>query len=203
MKFDFKKFFKNIKFFILCIAVIVGCLLLSIFVDLKYNNLEEVELSDGNVTIGSLVLNEIMTSNKGVISSSDGKLYDYVEIYNGNDHEIDLKGYGLSDESSVKWVFPETIIKPKGYLIVYLGGVKSDELITNFKLRSSGGETLALFKPNGKVVDAVETVALESNTVMARDTEGKWVMMSKPTPGKANTIDGYNEFLNDIKIVMY
>ena len=200
MKFDFKKFFKNIKFFIFCGAIIVASLLLNIFVDIKYNTLEEVDLSDGDVNIGSLVLNEIMTSNKGVISSVDGKLYDYVEIYNGNDHEINLKDYGLSDESSVKWVFPETVIEPKGYLIVSLGGIRSDDLITSFKLKSAGGETLALFKPNGKVVDAVETVALDSNTVMARDTEGKWVIMSKPTPGQPNTVEGYNQFLKDIKI---
>ena len=200
MRFDTKKFFKNFKFFVFCIAIIVGCLLLSLFVDIKYNSLDEVELGDGDVDISSLVLNEIMTSNKGVISSEDGKLYDYVEIYNGNDHEINLKDYGLSDEPTVKWVFPETVIGPKEYKLVFLGGIRSEGLITNFKLKSSGGETIALFKPNGKVVDAIETVALESNTVMARNTDGKWAIMSTPTPGRANTNEGYNEFLKDIKI---
>ena len=84
--------------------------------------MEEEELSDGDIDVSSLVLNEVMTSNKGVISSENGKLYDYVEIYNGNDHEINLKDYGLSDEPTVKWVFPETVIGPKEYKLVLKGG---------------------------------------------------------------------------------
>ena len=200
MKFDTKNFFKNIKFFMVSILLIIVLLLASLLFGSNTKKLKEEELEDGNVTIGKLVLNEIMTSNKGVVSSSDGKLYDYVEIYNGNDHEINLKDYGLSDESSVKWVFPETVIPAKGYLVVYLGGIRDKGLITNFKLKSSGGEILTLFKPNGKVVDAVETPALESNTVMARNLDGKWVNQSKPTPGFANTNDGYEAFVKSLMI---
>ena len=200
MKFDTKNFLKNIKFFMISILLIIVLLLASLLFGSNTKKLKEEDLEDGNVTIGKLVLNEIMTSNKGVVSSSDGKLYDYVEIYNGNDHEINLKDYGLSDESSVKWVFPETVIPPKGYLVVYLGGIRDKGLITNFKLKSSGGEILTLFKPNGKVVDAVETPALESNTVMARNLDGKWVNQSKPTPGFANTNDGYEAFVKSLMI---
>ena len=52
-----------------------------------------------------------------------------------------------------------------------------------------------MFKPNGKVIDAVETVAIDSNMVMARNTDGKWVIQSKPTPGFSNTVEGHAEFL--------
>jgi hypothetical protein len=92
-----------------------------------------------------------MTSNKGVVTSPNGKLYDYVEIYNGNDKEVNLKDYGLSDEASVKWVFPDTVVPAKGYVLVFLGGIREKGLITNFKLKSSGGETLTFFKPNWRI----------------------------------------------------
>ena len=198
MKFDTKNFFKNIKFFMFSILLIVILLLASLLFGTSTKKLKEEDLGDGDVNIGKLVLNEIMTSNKGTITSPNGKLYDYVEIYNGNDHDINLKDYGLSDEASIKWVFPDTEVPAKGYIVVFLGGIREKGLITSFKLKSAGGEVLTLFKPNGKVVDAIETTALDSNTVMARNTEGKWVTQLKPTPGFANTNEGYNSFVNSL-----
>ena len=198
MKFDTKNFLKNIKFFMFSILLIIILLLASVLFGTNTKKLKEEDLGDGDVNINKLVLNEIMTSNKGVITSPNGKLYDYVEIYNGNEHEINLKDYGLSDEASVKWVFPETIIPAKGYVVVHLGGIMEKGLITSFKLKSSGGEILTLFKPNGKVVDAIETTALDSNTVMARNTDGKWVTQLKPTPGFANTNEGYDALVKSL-----
>ncbi len=200
MKFDTKGFFKNIKFFAISLLLIVILLLASLLFGPNTKKLKEEDLGDGDINIGKLVLNEILTSNKGVITSSNGNLYDYVEIFNGNDHDINLKDYGLSDESSVKWVFPETVIPAKGYVVVFLGGIREKGLIANFKLKSAGGEILTLFKPNGKVVDAVEVPALDSNTVMARNTDGKWVNQIKPTPGFANTNEGYEAFIKSLLI---
>ena len=199
MKFNIKKFKSNISFFIICIVAITLLSLLSFFVDKKANKLEKVELSDKDININKLVINELMTSNKGTITDGEGKLYDYIELYNGSEKDIDLKNYGLSDEAQVKWVFPDVTIKSKEYLLVYLSGNTRSGLYANFKLKSDGGETLGLFKPNGKVIDAVETVALESNTVMARNEEGTWVI-SSPTPGHSNNISGHDEFIKVLTI---
>ena len=95
MKFDTKNFLKNIKFFMFSILLIIILLLASVLFGTNTKKLKEEDLGDGDVNINKLVLNEIMTSNKGVITSPNGKLYDYVEIYNGNEHEINLKDYGL------------------------------------------------------------------------------------------------------------
>ena len=199
MKFNIKKFKNNIMFFMICILLVVVLSLLSFFAQKSANTLDKKDLSDKDININKLVINEVMSSNKGVICDSDGKLYDYVEIYNGNDHEINLKNYGLSDENTkVKWVFPETIIGSKSYLIIFLSGTTSNDH-ANFKLKSGGGEVLALLKPNGKVVDAVNTVALEGNNVMARDENGLWVIMDKPTPGYANNESGHKEFISSLE----
>ena len=198
MNFNIKKFKNNILFFVICAVLIVFLSLLSFLADRSASYLDEEDLGDGDVNIGKLVLNEIMTNNKGTICDENGKLYDYVEIYNGNDHEINLKNYGLSDENDkVKWVFGDTVIDAKSYLIVFLSG-KSGPLSADFKLKSAGGEVVALLKPNGKVVDAVETIGLDANTVMARNEKGKWVVQSQPTPGFANTISGHEEFTKSL-----
>lgn len=196
MGFNFKKLKNNLGFFVIAIMMMVVLTLVNYISDKKANSLDKADLTDGEVNISKLVINEVMTSNKGAYADPNGKIYDYVEIYNGNEKDINLKDYGLSDEESkVKWVFPETIIGPKEYIVVFLSGNRSEGLYTNFKLKSSGGEVMTLFKPNGKVVDAVETVALDGNTVMARDLNGKWVVQTEATPGHANTKEGRSEFL--------
>lgn len=196
MGFNFKKLKNNLGFFVIAIMMIVVLTLVNYISDKKANSLDKADLTDGEVNISKLVINEVMTSNKGAYADPNGKIYDYVEIYNGNEKDINLKDYGLSDEESkVKWVFPEIIIGPKEYIVVFLSGNRSEGLYANFKLKSSGGEVMTLFKPNGKVVDAVETVALDGNTVMARDLNGKWVVQTEATPGHANTKEGRSEFL--------
>ena len=200
MKFNIKKFKNNSMFFIVSALVLVVLSLLSFLIDRSSNTYEKKDLNDKDININKLVLNEIMTSNKGVIADEDGKLYDYLEIYNGNDKDINLNGYGLSDEDTkAKFVFGDITIKAKSYLVVYLSGTSKGGVHANFKLKSGGGEVVALLKPNGKAVDAIETVELSSNNVMARDENGSWVIMEKPTPGFSNNISGYNAFLDSLK----
>ena len=143
MELNFKDFKKNIKM----IVVILFFLVILIFIKQLLPGeggikLDEKDLpKEGSETYGKLVINEIMASNKGAFSSEEGVVSDWIELYNGNDHEINLKNYGLSDtETKIKWVFPDVTIKPKSYLIVYLAGLNRDGLYTNFKLRSSGSE---------------------------------------------------------------
>ena len=65
MGFNFKKLKNNIGFFIVAILLIVSLTLLNYISDKKVNSLDKAELADGEVNISKLVINEIMTSNKG------------------------------------------------------------------------------------------------------------------------------------------
>lgn len=69
----------------------------------------------------NLVINEIMSSNSSVLADEDGDFPDWIEIYNPTDSEINLNNYSLSDNltSLKKWTFPERIIQPKDFLIVF------------------------------------------------------------------------------------
>ena len=199
MRFNIKKFKSNILFFIFSLSLIIVLILLSLLFGKKENKLDKVDLNDKDINIKELVINEIMTSNNGVLADENGKIYDYIELYNGSSEDVNLKNYGLSDtDGKVKWTFGDTIIKSKEYLVIYLSGTKDDGLYANFKLKSSGGEVLALIKPNGKAQDAVETISIDSNYVMARDSEGKWVVQTEATPGYANNNEGHKAFLDSL-----
>ena len=200
MKIDIKNLKKNFMFFVFSGVTLIFITVFSMLFSSGTNELDKEDLNNDSINIGSLVINEVMSSNNGVIVDEEGNLYDYIELYNGGNETINLKNYGLSDEGEgVKWTFPDVTIESKNYLVVKLNGSTKGGMNVNFKLKSSGGEVVALFKPNGKVVDAVETVSIDSNNVMARNAEGKWVVYSDPTPGFANTIDGHNEFIKSLE----
>ena len=117
---------------------------------------------------GSLIINEVMTSNHETIADSTGNYYDYIELYNGYDYDINLKDYYLSDDdiNTKKWKFPDVTIKSKNYLIVYASGldrVEHDDIHTNFKL-SNKGEIITLSDKNGKSISKIKVNKTLSDT---------------------------------------
>ena len=187
---------------ILIVALIVIILLLTVF-DLLISNKDNIftSLTDGNININQLVINEIMTSNKGSFTDSLGNTYDWLELYNGSSEDINLANYTLSDEESgkSKWIFPNVTIKSKEYLIIYLSGTNNEGLYANFALRKEGGELVTLKKPNGNVVDSVRTESLEKNTTMARNGDGVWIKTADITPGFDNNKEGRDKYLESLK----
>ena len=111
-----------------------------------------------NMNVGKLIINEVMLVNNNTITDKFGKYNDYIEIYNGNDYDINLYGYFLTDnmKETKKWSFPDVTIKSNDYLLVFASGknLKEDELHTNFKLDQKG-ETIALSDSSGKVISKV------------------------------------------------
>lgn len=182
---------------------LIGIILILTIIDIFINNKDNIftSLTDDKININQLVINEIMTSNKGAYVDFNGNAYDWIELYNGYDEDINLFNYTLSDEESgkTKWIFPNVTIKSKEYLIVYLSGTNDEGLYANFSLKKEGGELVTLKKPNGKVVDSVKTESLEKNTTMARDSEGNWVKTNEITPGFDNNKEGRNKYLESLK----
>ena len=94
---------KNKKFILIVIIIIILMIILSMFIN-KKELIEEKELEDnGKEKFNKLVINEYMSSNKGTLIDENGNSYDWIEIYNGKNKDINLKNYGLSDGNKVKW----------------------------------------------------------------------------------------------------
>lgn len=200
MKFDIQFLKKNLMFILITFFSIVCLVIISILIPEKTNTLPSKDLENsGKENINSLVINEIMASNDSFIIAPDGGIYDWIEIYNGNNYDVNLKNYSLSDrENKGKWVFPEIVIEAKSYLIVYLSGKQQTGLYADFKISSSGGESIFLKNTNGKIVDAVDITSMKANEVIARNLNGNWFSSTKPTPGYTNTLEGYNNYLNSL-----
>ncbi len=144
------------------------------------------------IMTGHLYISEILAKNTYSYKAEDGNYYDYIELYNGYDYDINLHGYHLSDnEFNVKkWTFPDITIKAKDYLIIYASGNDTCDYEkrichTNFKL-SSDGETLTFTDSGGNVINKI-SYGSYLNDVSYGFYKGKYGFLVSPTPGKENS----------------
>lgn len=139
-----------------------------------------------------IIITEVMSSNAAILFDQDGESTDWIEIYNYGDVEINLRGYGLSDQSDalLKWTFPELVIKPNEYIIVYASGkngVRNDEIHTNFRIENTG-ETLLLTQPDKFVIDKVYIKACPKDLSYGRlsERDKELSLLAIPTPSQQN-----------------
>ncbi|MBQ6654562.1 MAG: lamin tail domain-containing protein [Erysipelotrichaceae bacterium] len=150
--------------------------------------------------INKLVISEIMTNNDGSYANENGAACDFLEIYNGSSKPVNLDGYGLSDKKDrIKWAFSNTVLQPGQYIVVALTGKLEDGYNAAFKLSSKGGENVILTNARGKVIDAVDTLALSKGQVMARDGNGQWVVYDYATPGYPNSREGLQQYVASLQ----
>ena len=145
---------------------------------------------------GAIVINEFLASNNENISDKDGENHDWIEIYNSGDSMINLQGYHITDDLEDRgWEFPEVLIEPGEYLVVFASGKDEDEdeLHTDFRI-SKDGEPLILSNPEGMIVDEISPLHLPTDLSYGRLPDGgeSWYFFDNPTPGKSNeTAEGY------------
>ena len=74
-------------------------------------------LDNSFVISNKLYINEILVNNTYTHLDNENEYSDYIEIYNGYKHSINLKGYYLSDSEyeTNKWSFPDITINSKEY----------------------------------------------------------------------------------------
>lgn len=141
------------------------------------------------------VFSEIMTSNHAAYVHPAYGTVDWVELYNPTDGDIDLSGFGFTNEikRTFRYRFPEgTILKSGEYLLLYCtGGTEqsdTDPFCTGFNL-SAKGEDLYLVNPNNIEADEAHVPALEADTSYARTESGEFAVTEFPTPGEANRFE--------------
>ena len=146
-----------------------------------------------------LFINEWMAANASfVIDPTDGVFDDWFELFNPGDTAVSLAGYSLSDRitGADRWPVPAGQVVPaRGYLLVWAdenveqNGIDPAALHAGFKL-SQGGEAIALFAPDGSLVDSVTFGAQTNNVSQGRwpDGSGNIFFMPGPTPRASNRI---------------
>ena len=148
-----------------------------------------------------LYINEFMASNATTICDSFGSYSDWIELYNSTDTDMDISGFGISDNLSqpMKYRFPDgTTIAAKGYLVVFCSGnegMQNGELHAPFGLRSYG-EDVVIANRAGRIIDSYSFKNQETDVSVARipDGAGELQSNSQPSPGYPNTGAGYSAF---------
>lgn len=147
--------------------------------------LEEVSIKDKKISF-----NEYMTDNKRNHYIANGAYYDWVELYNYGDSDINLDGLYLSDDTKElnKFKLPNVTIKANDYLVIYLtDGINVDNYIcANFKL--SDKDKLVISN-NNDIIDKIDIIKL-ANDVSYGKKEDKWLYFITPTPGGINNTNG-------------
>ena len=140
----------------------------------------------------AIIITEIMGSNKGFLTDSDGDDPDWIEIYNKKDYAVDLSRFALSDkpEKPVRWKFPPgTVIDPHGVMVIFASGKNKKaggELHTNFKVAANHGVVI-LSSVFGEVLECVEYDNLRPNMTYKRNgNSSEWSYTDMPTPRSLN-----------------
>jgi hypothetical protein len=143
-------------------------------------------------------INEWMADNGTIIANPVGSQFDdWFELYNAGSHPVDLNGFSLtaSIANTKDFVVPiPTVIPAYGYMLVWAdkqsaANEPGSDLHASFKL-SKDGSYLALYAPDGRVVDAVTFGPQLSDISEGRYGDGSLYtnQMAIPTPGAANKI---------------
>jgi spore coat protein CotH len=122
------------------------------------------------------LINEIMPSNSTTICDEDGDYPDWIELYNCSPNPVDLENYMISDDYDEpdKWIFPQVVIEPHGYLLIFASGkdrLEGPFLHTNFKIKASG-EPVILSDATGTIIDQLDAGQIESDISFGRKPDG-------------------------------
>jgi hypothetical protein len=160
-------------------------------------------------------INEVSTT--GIITIGDDEIEDWIELYNSGTQAVNLMNWGITDNPKKlsKWTFPEVVLQPGQYLILfatgeesknsskgkstlnYLKNVKSlyynktksksiSGYYLNFKL--SQGEEILLSNNEGVVVDNYLIPEIQPGHSIGRIPDGaaSWCFIETPSPKAGN-----------------
>ena len=145
-----------------------------------------------------LVINELMQSNVECIMDDLTEFPDsWVELYNPTNDSINLGNYkiGTKNKANKAWQLPDSIVAPKGYVIIYCDKeARTDKRMhTDFRLESDKEGNLYLFQGNN-IVNRVEGIPkmpapdIAYGRVVRNDVD-TWGYELISTPGAQNEGD--------------
>ncbi len=146
--------------------------------------------------VADVCINEWMADNDSMFADpADGNYEDWFELYNYGDSTANLGGFSLTDDLSDtnRFVIPGGTLIPSGqFLLVWADkdpeqNAVGGDLHTDFSL-SKNGELIALFAPDGTMVDLVTFGPQATDTSEGRWPDGAEALhaMIPPTPGASN-----------------
>ena len=135
---------------------------------------------------GGVYISEIM-------ANPVNEKYDWIELYNSGDSDVNLTGYGISNRLSHprRWQFPQdTLLPAHEYTAIFLtgpeGGKTGGFMAAPFSLGADGGYTLCLCDPEGRLLDQLYVPQQYPGVSFGRDEGGNAGYFEQGTPLKSN-----------------
>jgi len=146
------------------------------------------------------IISEFMADNDDTLLDAEGEPSDWIELFNPSGNSIDLSGWHLSDDSEVpeKWAIPTgTILAPFEFKVVFASG-KLLPNHANFRLGSGGGY-LSLVRPDQSIASEFADYPPQREDISfgAHRDYGQFGYLLEPTPGSANSLVGFSDFVSD------
>lgn len=145
-----------------------------------------------------LFINEFMASNDSAYADEYGEYDDWIEIYNANDHPVDIGGMYITDDLTDPTAYqiadsvPEKTTIPAGGFLVLWADKQPEEGVLHVGIKLSGkGEQVGLaemFQGSPHFIDSLTFGKQTTDISYGRKEDGgsEWVYFSKPTPGETN-----------------
>jgi hypothetical protein len=94
------------------------------------------------ITAQQVVINEVMSSNVTTLQDEDGDYSDWIELYNTQQTNIDLTGFGLSDDPSLpyKWIMPSVTLSANDHLLLFASDKNRTEYIKHWETIINWGD---------------------------------------------------------------
>ncbi len=139
-----------------------------------------------------LFINEFMADNENAAADEHGTYSDWIEIYNGDNSDIFLGDFYLTDNFSNpdKWRLPSVMLGAGGFILIWAdGNTAAGNRHASFKL-SKDGEEIGIYSSDMLVVDTVSFGIQEEDVSMGRKSDGaeEIIFMATATPGRTNNI---------------
>ena len=135
----------------------------------------------------NIQITEICAKNESIIADNNGKYSDYIELHNSGD-AISLSGYTLYDGKNKSKPIGDIVLGPDEYRVFFVSRGE-----TGFAIGASGGDTIQLLDPIGRIVAQANVDTLQADEVMLW-RNGKYVNSFEASPGFANNAVGLKAF---------
>jgi hypothetical protein len=102
-------------------------------------SMQEPELAC--VPAARVLINELSPANLDTLEDSQGDSVDWIELFNGDEHPVDLRGWTLTDDGDEprKWAFPALPLEAGAFLLVY-ASEKAERTVVTWDTRVDRGD---------------------------------------------------------------
>ncbi len=152
-----------------------------------------------------VLINEVMPSNSNFSEDNFQQNDDWLELFNPNNHPVNLSGSQFDFNGQI-WTIPNgTIIDGNGYLLFWNDKeTYQGKNHTNFKL-SNAQNIVYLIDPNGNTMDSLDYPMTDSDKSYGRFPNGSntFSEFDGPTPNMSNDLTGIDDIANALELKIY